>query len=104
MGRTTEQVLTNPVNTTVSEVREVRITFTLDADSYDATAFKAQLALEYGVPVSAISLNVTAGSIVVSVVIDVAAAATAPSANDAMNPKPPSIAKHASSTGVLLTH
>ena len=77
VGRTTELVLTDPVNTTTTEVRAVRVTFTLDADTYDATAFKAQLALEYGVPVSAISLSATAGSVVVSVVIDVASSSDA---------------------------
>ena len=78
MGRTTQTVLTNPVNTTAVE-REVRVGFTLvtDLSDFDETSFKAQLALEYGVPVSAISLDASAGSVVVSVVIDVEAAADA---------------------------
>jgi hypothetical protein len=78
VGRTTQTVLTNPVNTTTVE-REVRVGFTLvtDLSDFDETSFKAQLALEYGVPVSAISLDASAGSVVVSVVIDVEAAADA---------------------------
>ena len=76
VGRTTERTL-EKVNTTA--IDEVRLSFTLeiDLDAFNASAFRRTLAGEYGVPVSAITLDVAGGSVVVSVVVDVAAAAGA---------------------------